>query len=197
MSLYLPQTSPKSPQGLTNRKTTGETPKMATDVSTTQATRVTSEKVTHRSYKPRARRCKNCDHTFTPKSKHGRYCSDNCRKAAWKREQGRQRRRSAEPVQPALEVIVCAGCGKSFFGVTGQKHCKPSCKTAAWRIRRSAAIVAIAIDMGISEAKAADAIDFGGMKKITAYLTARGYNYDVTAKAWLMPGVAVSTVPSN
>ena len=197
MSLYTPQTSAKSPQGLTKRKTTGETPKMATDVSTSQATHVTSEKVTHRSYKPRARRCKHCDHTFTPKSKNGRYCSDNCRKAAWKREQGRKQRRSAAPVQPALEVIVCAGCGKSFFGVAGQKHCKQSCKTAAWRIRRSAAIVAIAIDMGISEAKAADAIDFGGMKKITTYLTARGYNYDATAKAWLMPGTSLSAGPSN
>lgn len=185
MSLYMPQTSPKSPQGLTKRKTTGETPKMATDVSTTQTTHITPEKVTHRSYKPRARRCKNCGHTFTPKSKHGRFCSDNCRKATWKREQGRKRR-SAEPRQPALEVIVCGGCDKSFFGLPGQKHCKASCKTAAWRIRRTAAIVAVAVDMGISEAKAADAIDFGGMKKITAYLTARGYHYDATAKAWLI-----------
>ncbi len=188
MSLYIPQTSPKSPQGLTKRKTTGETPKKTTDVATAQATDVTSKKATHRSYKPRARRCKNCDHTFTPKSKHGRFCSDNCRKAAWKREQGRKQRRSVEPVQPALQVIVCAGCGKSFFGLAGQKHCKPSCKTAAWRIRRSAAIVAVAIDMGISEAKAADAIDFGGMKKITAYLTARGYSYDAVVQAWFMSG---------
>jgi hypothetical protein len=191
MSLYTPQTSAKSPQGLTKRKTTGETPQMTTDVSTKQETHVTPQRVTHRPYKPRARNCKNCGHNFTPKSKHGRYCSDNCRKAAWKREQGRKRRRSAEPTQPALEVIVCAGCGKSFFGLAGQKHCKPSCKTAAWRIRRSAAIVAVAIDMGISEAKAADAIDFGGMKKITAYLTARGYNYDTTAKAWLMSSAGV------
>lgn len=185
MSLYTSQTSAKSSQGLTKRKTTGETPKRATDVSTVQTTHVTSEGVTHRSYKPRARHCKNCGHTFTPKSKHGRYCSDNCRKATWKREQGKKRR-SLKLEHPTLDVIVCAGCGKSFFGLAGQKHCKPSCKTAAWRIRRSAAIVAVAIDMGISEAKAADAIDFGGMKKITAYLTARGYSYDIVAKAWLM-----------
>ena len=188
MSLYLPQTTSKTPQGLTKRKTTGETPKMATDVATVQVTDVTPQRATHRSYKPRARRCKNCRHDFTPKSKHGRFCSDNCRKVTWKREQGKKRR-SVEPIQPALQLIVCAGCGKSFFGLAGQKHCKPSCKTAAWRLRRSAAIVAVAVDMGISEAKASDAIDFGGMKKITAYLTARGYEYDTTAKAWLMTSV--------
>lgn len=185
MALYIPQTSAKSSQGLTKRKTTGETPKKATDVAVTQTTHVTPEKTTHRSYKPRARNCKNCGHNFTPKSKHGRYCSDNCRKATWKREQGRKQR-SVEPQQPALKVIVCAGCAESFFGLPGQKHCKASCKTAAWRLRRSAAIVAVAVDMGISEAKASDAIDFGGMKKITVYLTARGYQYDTTAKAWLL-----------
>jgi hypothetical protein len=189
MSLYTPQTSAKSSQGLTRPKTTGETPKRATDVHTQQATQVTAEKTTHRSYKPRARRCKNCGENFTPKSKHGRFCTDNCRKTAWKREQGRKNR--SVKVQPALEVIVCAGCSKSFFGLSGQKHCKAACKTAAWRIRRTAAIVALAVDMGISEAKAADAIDFGGMKKITAYLAARGYYYDATAKAWLMPTASV------
>ena len=185
MSLYTPQTSAKSSQGLTRPKTTGETPKRATDVHTQQTTHVTADKATHRSYKPRARRCKNCGEHFTPKSKHGRFCTDNCRKAAWKREQGRKNR-SVKVQQPALEVIVCAGCGKPFFGLAGQKHCKAACKTAAWRIRRSAAIVALAVDMGISEAKAADAIDFGGMKKITAYLTARGYSYDAITQAWLM-----------
>jgi hypothetical protein len=185
MSLYLPQTTSKTPQGLTFRKTTGETPKKATGETFKKTTHVTAEQTTHRSYKPRARNCKNCGHNFKPKSKHGRYCSDNCRKAAWKREQGRKNR-SVEPQQPALKVIVCAGCDESFFGLPGQKHCKASCKTAAWRIRRSAAIVALAVDMAISEAKAADAVDFGGMKKITAYLTARGYSYDAAAKAWLM-----------
>ncbi len=190
MSLYTPQTSAKSSQGLTRRKTTGETPKRATDVYPQQTTHVTSKKATHRPYKPRARHCKNCGENFTPKSKHGRYCSDNCRKAAWKREQGRKNR-SPKLQQPALEVIVCAGCGKPFFGLAGQKYCKAACKTAAWRIRRIAAIVALAVDMGISEAKAADAVDFGGMKKITAYLTARGYNYDTTAKVWLMSSASV------
>jgi hypothetical protein len=172
----------KKALGLTVARVTGETHNWETGVTPNSGTNVTPKRVTHRSYKLRARHCKNCGEVFTPKSKHGRFCSDTCRKAAWKKE---RRKHPKPPKEKPLELQTCAGCRQGFFGVRGQKHCTPSCKTAAWRHRRQAAIAILAFDMQISETKAADVVEVSGMKKITAYLTTRGYVYNDVEQEWM------------
>lgn len=176
-----------SPQGLTSQQATVLTSQTETGVTEKRKTQRPSphSPIRQRAYKPRTRRCKSCGHTFTPKAKHARYCSDRCRKAAWRKST----RTRSKPVVKAVEfeVVTCACCGKSFFANEGKgtKHCSHSCRTKAWRLRREAAIEALILDMGLAQSKAADLIDMGGMRKITAYLTARGYSYDAAVRAWL------------
>lgn len=184
--------SSKTLQGLTAQFGTELTPQMETGETAKRETHplLSYSPTRNRAYKPRARRCKSCGHDFTPKAKHARYCSDRCRKAAWRKST----RKKTKPVEKVIvyEVVVCACCGKSFFANegTGTKHCSSSCRTKAWRMRRDAALEALIFDMGIGQSKAADLIEIGGMRKITAYLIARGYTYDATAKAWIMPTLA-------
>jgi hypothetical protein len=198
MTISTRQNTSKKALGLTAGYETGETPLWETGemaacetlLTAISVTQVTGIKQTRRGYKPRARHCKTCDKVFTPKSKHGKFCSDTCRKKDWRERQGRAKQNKPEPVKEVLlELGTCPCCNKGFiaqFG-KGQRYCTPSCKTKAWRLRREAAIEALMFDMGISATKAADVIETGGMKKITQYLLSRGYTYDTHERTWLMP----------
>jgi hypothetical protein len=186
MTTLITQNQFSSPQGVTIAPETGVTRVFETGVTQKSETlpKTTYFPARNRSYKPRARRCKSCGQNFTPKAKHARFCSDRCRKAAWRKHSHNKSKPAAKMVE--YQVVVCACCGKSFFANDGKgaKHCTPSCRTKAWRERREAAVEALVLDMGIQPTKAADLIEVGGMRKITAYLTARGYAYDVVARAW-------------
>jgi hypothetical protein len=151
-------------------------------------THVTPVKRTRRAYKPRSRRCKICRESFTPKSKHGEYCSDKCRKKAWRDRVAKAKQNKSQPVKEALlELLICPTCGQGFFATVGkgQRHCTPSCRTKAWRQRRIATIDILTFDMAISREKAADLLETGGLEKIRVYLNARGYFYDEKERNWV------------
>jgi hypothetical protein len=161
-----------------------------THVTPGNETHGTPLKRTRRTYKPRARRCKTCGDTFTPKSKHGAYCSDKCRKKAWRDRVARSKAAKPQPAkEEQLELLTCPTCGHGFFAPAGkgQRHCSPSCRTKAWRQRRAAAVEALACDMGITYDKASDVVEQYGMKKTGEYLGSRGYVFDVEERVWLQP----------
>jgi hypothetical protein len=172
----------ENPLGLTPISTTGETGRGTTVETHNHSTHVTSKRPTKRTYKPRARRCKHCKQSFTPKTKHGKFCCDTCRKNFWEC----QGKRSKPAKEERLELVTCAGCRQGFFATEGkgQKHCSASCRTKAWRIRRQATIEALGVELGINQEKAADVLETGGMKKITSFLSARGYAYDEVEHLW-------------
>lgn len=153
-------------------------------------THVTPVKRTRRPYKPRSRHCKTCGDIFIPKSKHGAYCNDKCRKKAWRNKVAKSKATKPQPrKEEALELLTCPTCREGFFATAGkgQRHCSPSCRTKAWRQRRAAAVEALACDMGISYEKAGDVVEQFGMKKTSDYLEKRGFVYDPDERAWLQP----------
>jgi hypothetical protein len=138
-----------------------------------------------RKYRPRARQCahKGCETVFTPSAKHGKFCSDKCRKADARRRKAKIMK--AAPKDPTLVVATCLHCGATFFAEQGKdaKYCSPSHRTAAWRQRREAAVQAL-VDMGMEAQKAGDVLELGGMVKTSRYLRQLGYQYN--GRAWVM-----------
>ena len=96
------------------------------DGSTVQpvdGTQLTPARRTRR-YSPRARKCarKGCSNVFTPRAKHGRFCSDNCRRADARR---REQKVTTTTVKRDLVQAVCLYCGGSFLPEAGRgaKYC--------------------------------------------------------------------------
>lgn len=140
-----------------------------------------------RPYKPRARKCAcGCGVVFTPKTKHGRYSSEACRKRAYARRKAKAAS-SAPKEAPPLEVGVCEWCGAKFWteADNGQAYCKPSHRTAAWRARRAATVQKIAELDQCTLTAAEGQIKALGLKVIAEYLTGRGYVYSTSAKRWI------------
>jgi hypothetical protein len=141
-----------------------------------------------RRYRPRARKCahKGCQTVFTPVAKHGRFCSDKCRKAEARKRKARTTKTPAKT--PVLVVATCLHCGATFFTEQGKdaRYCTSSHRTAAWRQRREAAVQAL-VDMGMDAQKAGDVLELGGMAKMTRYLHQLGYEYNESARRWLLP----------
>lgn len=50
-----------------------------------------------------------------------KYCSDACKKKAWRRSRETDR--------------VCEECGVSFKGTHGKRYCSGACRTRVWRSR--------------------------------------------------------------
>ena len=143
-----------------------------------------------RHYKPRARKCKapGCNAVFTPLAKHGKFCSDRCRKRAARACDAKARRTQPKPV-PKFALAVCAHCGNTFLATTGKgaKFCKASHKQAAYKVRRAAASAALALDFGtgLTYEAAADLVETLGLKRIGNYLKSRGFGYSETSRQWI------------
>jgi len=74
------------------------------------------------------RRCRGCDGIFIPKNSKQVYCSDQCRKADYRKKYYGQ-----------VEVKkICLGCGTTFVTTcpTKQSYCIPECRIANEKKRR-------------------------------------------------------------
>ncbi len=151
-------------------------------------TQLTPERGTRR-YKPRARKCANkaCQKSFTPAAKHGRYCSDACRKVDARKRKARTVK--AEPAEPILVVCTCLYCNNTFFAEQGKgaKYCSDSHKELAYRQRRAATVEALVGDMNIPQQDAEDMLERIGMPRTRVYLRGRGYRYDEHSRRWGVP----------
>ncbi len=171
--------------GLTTRHDTG--------ITAQPGTVLTVGRRTQRTYKPRARKCKGpgCEAVFTPLAKHGKYCSDICRK----RDHRRRTRASkkAKRREADLELVFCEHCGNSFLATKGShaRYCSDSHKTMAYRCRRKATIRAIIGNMGVGEQEAADGLEMSGLAQARRYLEAQGYVYDSRTRAWVFSGITL------
>jgi hypothetical protein len=156
-------------------------------------TQLTPKKATRR-YKPRARKCANkaCQKVFTPDAKHGRFCSDACRKV-----EARRRAKKGIKVQiasPDLELVSCLHCTNTFFRKVGSsaKYCSDSHKELAYRQRKEATISAISDATGMGLKDAAQLVRSAGMPNCTRWLKQQGMEYNDSLRRWLMPmGVSV------
>lgn len=156
---------------------------------------LTASRVTRR-YSPRARKCarKGCDVVFKPKAKHGKFCSDACRKADARRKA--QKGMKPKAADPVLVVCECQWCGNTFFAEQGRaaRWCSNSHKELAYRQRCAATIEALMGDLNEDEQQAVEQVERMGMKRCGAYLRGAGYIYDERARAWLLPVGAGVTV---
>ena len=172
---------------VTAGEATHETPFHATHLAPIDTTHETPKKTTRR-YKPRARKCAcGCGVTFTPKTRHGRYASANCRKRAHAR---RRRTEQAAPIEQPVELCQCLYCGATFFAPegNGQLYCKPAHRTAAWRDRREATIRAIAEQHGTTREAAERHVKMLGLAVVVEALRAGGYVYRMQARQWVKRG---------
>jgi hypothetical protein len=173
------------------KKALGLTTLAATDaaegLTAADVPQLTPQKATRR-YKPRARKCANkaCGKVFTPQAKHGRFCSENCRKAGYRQRATKARKPKEQEL--ILVATTCEHCGASFFAEAGKgaKYCSASHRTAAYRQRREAAIQTL-IDLGINVEKARDVLELSGMRKTSRHLCQLGYLYDERSRRWVIP----------
>lgn len=167
---------------------THETPFHATRGGPIDTTHETRRKTTRR-YKPRARKCAcGCGVTFTPKTRHGRYASANCRKRAHDRR--RAKARQDAPKETPLELVQCLYCGSTFFAPegNGQLYCKPAHRTAAWRDRRAATVRIVAEQHGTTIESAERHVKLLGLSVVMEALRAAGYVYRLQARQWVKRG---------
>lgn len=158
----------------------------ASEVVFTGKSSTVKSKVHGKASKPSSRRCCTCNTPFTPRRSTAKYCSSDCRGAAFRtRHKPRQR---AVPI-PVLVASRCAHCGMTFAACAGkgQVYCDGSCKSLAYRARRAALIEAIADYRGLSVDVAADAIEVVGTKRAGQALKTLGMVYDQRARRWLVP----------
>src|SRR5690606_2591494 len=126
-------------------------------------------------------RCAHCSASLKGKRPGARYCSPRCRQAAY-------RARHAPPKGEQITVSSCAHCGGGFWrNDPAQRYCSGSCRTMASRARREATIAAVSGWMGVSQTKAADVVEIQGLAKVSNVLSAAGFIYDDTCRAWMMP----------
>lgn len=161
-----------------------------------QGTRVEAVQLTPaprtRHYKLRARKCahKACGALFTPAARHGKYCSDACRKADARRRQKRAAKvGKTVKVQRDLVEATCLWCHNTFLPEQGRgaKYCSDSHRELAYRQRREAAIEALVGDLGgMSAAESAAFVERLGMRLISRYLRQQGYVYSEPDRQWLM-----------
>lgn len=131
-------------------------------------------------------KCRGCGGMFTASRATATYCSTACRSSAYRtRHKPRQR---VKPI-PVIVSTCCAHCGSRFAASAGrgQLYCTPSCKTLAYRARRSAAIEALAAYSGIATTVAADVVERAGLARAASTLRALGMVYDQRSRAWLVP----------
>lgn len=173
------------------RDTTHETRLHATDQAPIHTPTVTRQSTTRR-YKPRARKCAcGCGATFTPKTRHGRYATPNCRKRDHARKQAKARAKAAQAASDdRLEVAYCLYCGASFFAPegNGQLYCKPAHRTAAWRARRDATIRVIAEQHSTTVEAAERLVEQLGLSVVIEALRSDGYTYKMQARKWVKRG---------
>lgn len=176
---YLPYYTVKYGKYTVGQSAMGNTP-----VRVFTATAVTG--LTGKTTKRARRKCRHCGDLFTPQRATAKYCSTSCRVSAFRtRHKGRRR---AQPI-PVIVASSCAHCGATFTtrAGRGQVYCSGTCKTLAYRLRRSAAVEALAAYRGLSSDVAADVVEQAGMRKVTAALQALGMVYDQQSRAWLVP----------
>lgn len=125
-------------------------------------------------------RCLQCDVTLKGRRPDAKYCGHRCRQAAY---------RAAHAKPETVDTpATCDHCGGRYWSTSGaRKYCSPSCRTLASRTRRTATVDALAGWLGISDDKAADAIETQGLKPVASRLEAVGFMYDQAARCWRMP----------
>lgn len=142
-----------------------------------------------RKYSPRARKCayKDCQNSFKPHAKHGKFCSDKCRKAEARRKE--KKGMKGQVKERELVVCECLYCTNTFFAEPnkGAKYCSDSHRELAYRQRRSATVAALTGDLNVSQDDAQDMVERMGMARCSRYLRGRGYAYDENLRAWLLP----------
>jgi hypothetical protein len=170
----------KKPVGVTAASTT----LIAAVTTADDETAVTPRRKRH--YKPRARRCACCGESFTPQRRgKSKYCSDLCRGRDWRRKH--PKKQAAADLE--LEAITCEHCGKGALvpAGKGRRYCDATCRTAAYRARREAAIAALIDGHGMSQYEAVATVESKGMQRVTRMLNTFGYVYDADGRRWLMP----------
>lgn len=146
-----------------------------------------------RHYTPRARKCarKGCTALFKPHAKHGKYCSEKCRKADARRRKAKTVK--TKPADPILVLTECLYCHHTFLAEQGRgaKYCTDSHKELASRQRRAATIDAVQVIVGdsggMTRRDVEEFVEREGMKRVRALLTQQSYVYDEQARAWLLP----------
>src|SRR4051794_8123694 len=151
---------------------------------------VTPKRVTRRRvYKARARLCKCCHQSFTPKAnRSAKFCSDRCRKKDNRAKMAKAKKANPVQIERDLEVCTCLWCGGTWLADPSRdpKYCQPSHRTAAYRQRRVSALEAVATIKNYSIEQAAQLISKSGMRKTGSWLRRKGYSYDDTARQWLI-----------
>lgn len=151
---------------------------------------VTTKRVTRRrTYKARARLCKCCHETFTPKvNRSAKFCSDRCRKKDNRAKMAKEKKAKAAQVERDLEICTCLWCGGTWLADPSHdpKYCSPSHRTKAYRQRRFSAIETVATIKNYSAVKAEQLINTSGMLKTSRWLRKNGYTYDELTRSWLI-----------
>lgn len=139
--------------------------------------------------KSRSRRCRVCSKTFKPQRSTARYCSDACRKKAF-------RRRHPQPeliTEPIAIPFTCEHCKRTTWQIqTHNRHyCSASCRTNSWKAKRVAtAITLTQITPQVTLEEAEMMIEKDGMKAITAMLATLGYVYNIPDREWIKKQVS-------
>ncbi|MCK6581065.1 MAG: hypothetical protein L6Q98_23470 [Anaerolineae bacterium] len=139
--------------------------------------------------KKRLRRCKVCGKSFAPQRSTARYCSDACRKKAFRRRHPTPKV-SAEPI---AAPFTCRHCGRTTWQIEAhdRQYCSASCRTAAWKARRvAAALTLVELTPETSHDAAEMLIEEQGMRAIAATLKSAGYAYDAAVRQWIKGEVA-------
>ncbi|MEO8396740.1 MAG: hypothetical protein ABI700_27350 [Chloroflexota bacterium] len=160
------------------------------DVTSGDDPAVTPKRVTRRRvYKARARLCKCCHNSFTPKAnRSAKYCSDRCRKKDNRAKMAKTKKAKTSQVERELEVCTCLWCGGTWLADPSRdpKYCSPSHRTAAYRQRQFSAVKAVAAIKNYSTEQAIRLIKTSGMRKTGSWLRRHGYIYDDSARQWLI-----------
>lgn len=132
-----------------------------------------------RGHADRRLKCQCCSGTFRAQRATAKYCSERCRKRAYRA------RHNAAPVGEFPQR--CDYCQRGFWtDNTTKRHCSASCRTMASRARRQAAVFALA-ELGMSLERAGDLVELQGLAPISAALASAGFVYDGATRAWKRP----------
>lgn len=154
-------------------------------VTAPDGTAIPSAPAPKRHYKARARRCKCCHESFTPKRNgSAKYCSDRCRKKDNRAKMAKQK--GTPKAERIVDDCTCLWCGGTWLADPSldPKYCSPSHRTAAYRQRRYSAIQAYATIRNKPLEQAGAAIRKSGMRKVSRFLRQQGYVYDDATHVW-------------
>lgn len=134
----------------------------------------------------RSSSCAACGASYSPTSRHQKYCSARCRQRAYNARQRDALMSSTEPDITRNTGASCAHCGASYSPTSSrQKYCCASCRVMSSRARRAAAERALAGLWGIEPQDAGELIESRGLRWAGRLLDAAGLVYLPAGRCWV------------